>query len=113
MGMKQKNTVKKMRICQRFLDIKDGTKFWWLPWFPAKNHLPQTFQVPVYKYWHDYILTVTACLAPDFLCGDGVCLDSSKICDGLMDCSDGTDESNDQCNGKKHLCNQATVWIEQ
>ena len=64
-------------------------------------------------YWHDYILTVTACLAPDFLCGDGVCLDSSKICDGLMDCSDGTDESNDQCNGKKHLCNQATVWIEQ
>ena len=36
-------------IRQRFLDIKDGTKFWWSPWFPAKNHPPQTFQPQVYE----------------------------------------------------------------
>ena len=33
---------------QRFLDIKNGSKFWWLPWFPAKNHSPQTVQLAVY-----------------------------------------------------------------
>ena len=37
-----------MKISQRFLDIKNGSNFWWLPWFPAKNHSPQTFQPPVY-----------------------------------------------------------------
>ena len=37
-----------MKIHQRFLDIKVGTKVWWLAWFPAKNHPPQTFQPPVY-----------------------------------------------------------------
>ena len=41
-----------MKIRQRFLDIKDGTKFWWLPWFPAKNYPPQTFQPPVYVTVH-------------------------------------------------------------
>ena len=24
-----------MKCSQRFLDSKDGSKFWWLPWFPA------------------------------------------------------------------------------
>ena len=24
-----------MKNSQRFLDSKDGSKFWWLPWFPA------------------------------------------------------------------------------
>ena len=38
-----------MKISRRFLDIKNGLKFWWLPWFPAKNHSPQTFQPPVYS----------------------------------------------------------------
>ena len=56
-----------------------------------------TFSQIIHVVW-----LITACLAPDFLCGDGVCLDSSKICDGVMDCSDGTDESNDQCNGKNY-----------
>ena len=32
-----------MKIGQRLLDIKNGS-----PWFPAKNHSPQTFQSPVY-----------------------------------------------------------------
>ena len=44
-----------MKICQRFFDVKDGTKFWWLPWFPAKNYLPQTFQRPVqdpFNFWN-------------------------------------------------------------
>ena len=37
-----------MKIGQSFLGIKNGLKFWWLPWFPAKNHSPQTFQPAVY-----------------------------------------------------------------
>ena len=38
-----------MKIIQRFLDNKDGTKCWWVLWFPAKNQPPQTFQSPVYN----------------------------------------------------------------
>ena len=26
-----------MKISQSYLDIKDGSKFWWLPWFTAKE----------------------------------------------------------------------------
>ena len=43
-----------MKIHQRFLDIKDGTKFWWLPWLPAKNHPPQTFQPPAVYVWFSF-----------------------------------------------------------
>ena len=28
--------------------FNNGLKFWWLPWFPAKNHSPRTFQPPVW-----------------------------------------------------------------
>ena len=36
-----------------------------------------------------------ACLAPDHLCGDSVtCIVSNKICDGIMDCQDNSDELN-------------------
>ena len=27
-----------MKISQSFLCSKDGSKFWWLPWFPAQNN---------------------------------------------------------------------------
>jgi hypothetical protein len=37
-----------MKISQRFLDIMDVTKFWRLPWFPAKNNTPQTLLGGVY-----------------------------------------------------------------
>ena len=37
-----------MKISQRFLDIKNVSKFGWLPCFLAKNHSPQTFQPAVY-----------------------------------------------------------------
>ena len=30
-----------IKISQMFLDIKNGPKFWWLPWFPPKNHSSQ------------------------------------------------------------------------
>ena len=32
-----------MKISQIYLAIKGGSKFWWLLWFPAKNHSTQTF----------------------------------------------------------------------
>ena len=36
-----------------------------------------------------------ACLAPDHLCGDSTtCIVSNKICDGIMDCQDNSDEFN-------------------
>jgi len=37
-----------MKFGQILLGIKDGSKFWWLPWFPAKNQPSQTFLPPVY-----------------------------------------------------------------
>ena len=45
-----------MKIGQRFLAIKNGSKFWWLQWFPAKNHPTQTFLPPLHciyepKFW--------------------------------------------------------------
>ena len=32
---------------------KDGSKFWWLLWFPAKNHSPKTFKPAVYPFCAD------------------------------------------------------------
>ena len=37
-----------MKTSQSLLVSKDGSKFWCLSWFPAKNHSPQTFQPGVY-----------------------------------------------------------------
>ena len=38
-----------MKTSQSLLISKDWLKFWWLLWFPAKNHSPQTFQPAVYQ----------------------------------------------------------------
>ena len=32
-----------MKTSQSLLVSKDGSKFWWLPWFPAKNHSSKHF----------------------------------------------------------------------
>ena len=41
------------------------------------------------------IIFYLACLAPDHLCGDGTtCVISNKVCDGIMDCQDSSDEFN-------------------
>ena len=32
-----------MKISPHLQDSKDFSKFWWLLWFPAKTHSPQTF----------------------------------------------------------------------
>ena len=39
-----------MKTSQSLLVSKDGSKFWCLSWFPAKNHSPQTFQPGVYEW---------------------------------------------------------------
>ena len=36
-----KRKFKNMKISQRFLAIKNGSKFWRLSWFPAKNSQPK------------------------------------------------------------------------
>ena len=38
-----------MKTSQSLLVSKDGSKFWWLLWFPVKNHSPQIFQPAVYQ----------------------------------------------------------------
>ena len=48
----------------------------------------------------NFCLIFLACVSPDFLCNDGTCLDSVKVCDGIKDCSNGEDELYEKCNGK-------------
>ena len=38
-----------LKTSQSLLISKDGSNFWWLPWFPAKTQSPQTFQPAVYE----------------------------------------------------------------
>ena len=38
-----------LKTRQSLLVSKDGSKFWWLPWFPAKNHMDKTFLSRVYE----------------------------------------------------------------
>ena len=41
-----------MKISQSLLVSKEGSKFWWFLWFPAKNHSPQTFRPAVYATYY-------------------------------------------------------------
>lgn len=36
----------------------------------------------------------SACLDEEFECSDSTCIDLSRKCDGVRDCSDGEDEDN-------------------
>ena len=38
-----------MKTRQSLLVSKDGSKFWWLPWFPAQNHQDKIFLSWVYQ----------------------------------------------------------------
>ena len=61
----KKNCFIHMKISQRFLIIKDRTKFWWLPWFPAKYRPPQTFLPPFFSnffiFWHHWWYLLMKC----------------------------------------------------
>ena len=73
--------------------------FWWIWWKAAMQ-----WYVQMCLFWYIYtferkISQITfihvACLAPDHLCGDSTtCIVSNKICDGIMDCQDNSDEFN-------------------
>ena len=39
-----------MKSSQRFLGSKDGSKFWWLPWFPAHEVLGQHLCTGLYTW---------------------------------------------------------------
>ena len=47
-----------IKISQRYLGTKDVSKFWWLPWFLAKNHPTQTFLPPVHYVWGCHAMPV-------------------------------------------------------
>lgn len=38
-------------------------------------------------------------------CSLGECVEERRICDGIRDCKDGSDESEEQCHHKKNNCN--------
>ncbi|CAD6222513.1 GSCOCG00001002001-RA-CDS [Cotesia congregata] len=46
------------------------------------------------------------CDADGMKCTEGKCLPFEKICDGIQDCRDGSDENEDNCLRKKDHCNQ-------
>ena len=45
-----------IEIIQRFLGSKVGSKFWWLPWCPAKNYPHQTFLPRVHIFIFCFLL---------------------------------------------------------
>ena len=55
-----------MNFSQSILGSKDGSKFWCLHWFPAKNHPGQTFLSWVYK-WPNSIYQCSNYLGPWYL----------------------------------------------
>lgn len=67
-------------------------------------------------FFHDF----TECPTDQFTCTDGQCISSSRFCDGLADCADGSDEP-DGCGGncgaheircKNHRCVPRTVQCD-
>lgn len=38
-------------------------------------------------------------------CGRGSCIGLERICDGVRQCEDGNDESEESCHKKEHICN--------
>lgn len=53
-----------------------------------------------YYYLPNYniLIFISECPKEEFTCTDGQCILSSRFCDGLADCVDGSDEP-DGCNG--------------
>jgi hypothetical protein len=43
------------------------------------------------------------CQSTDHICGDGTCLPQYQICNGKVDCLDGSDENQDTCIIKQIL----------
>ena len=39
----------------------------------------------------------TACSSDEFKCGNGLCVAKNKVCDGVIDCMDNSDEMNEEC----------------
>lgn len=53
--------------------------------------------------WNDatspiYPTDVVECEEDEFTCRNGLCIPSSQVCDGLSDCSDRSDEREDECD---------------
>ena len=51
---KKKNFFWKMKISQRFCGSKDGSKFWWFPWFPKNSLLCVILRYTVYMRNFDH-----------------------------------------------------------
>lgn len=57
-------------------------------------------------YMFFFSVAATKCEGPlKFLCKNGECIDSSKVCDSVKDCKDRSDEPKKEC-GKRTLCAQ-------
>lgn len=57
------------------------------------------YRVDSYRIW--FSVAATKCEGPlKFLCKNGECIDSSKVCDSAKDCKDRSDEPKKEC-GKR------------
>ncbi|KAG8042486.1 hypothetical protein G9C98_005120, partial [Cotesia typhae] len=54
---------------------------------------------------NDFKLPNAQCDADGMKCSEGKCLPFERICDGIQDCRDGSDENEDSCLRKKDDCN--------
>ncbi|XP_008207498.1 modular serine protease [Nasonia vitripennis] len=53
--------------------------------------------------------TSSGCSSLQFRCKNGQCITSESLCDGLVDCRDGSDETRSECSGPNSLpCNPRT-----
>ena len=60
-------------------------------------------------FW--FSVAATKCEGPlKFLCKNGECIDSSKVCDSVKDCKDRSDEPKKEC-GKRTLLWPCLSWV--
>lgn len=59
------------------------------------------------------IFLVYKCKSHEFRCDDGLCVDKRRLCDGIRNCPDGTDEYAENCDGHygQHYGNALCVGL--
>lgn len=64
--------------------------------FCLPNYVPFAEETPVHIHPPD---------CAGVRCSLGECIEERRICNGIRDCKDGNDESDEQCSHKQNNCN--------